>query len=257
LVADSKANRVLIWTSPAAMNAGEPADLVLGQTSFTASSPGLGPGGLDGPRGGWTDGTTLIVADSGNARVLVWDVFPSVDGAPADRVLGQSDFDTKGAPFPPTAASTGTPSDAFYDGERLYVADPGSNRVMIWDSMPLANGPPADVIVGQPGPSSGQPNAGGEGPNDIGLDSPTSVHVASGSLFITDMLNSRVVVHTPVPTTDGEAADAVLGQAGFTSNAMTTTADGLYLPDGVASAGTALFVCDRWNSRVLRYRLSP
>ena len=32
------------------------------------------------PRGVWTDGTRVVVADSGNHRVLIWHTFPDRDG---------------------------------------------------------------------------------------------------------------------------------------------------------------------------------
>ena len=36
------------------------------------------------PRGVWLDGTRLVVADSGNHRILIWHRMPEHDGAPAD-----------------------------------------------------------------------------------------------------------------------------------------------------------------------------
>src|SRR5690606_12769924 len=42
------------------------------------------------------DGSTMVVADTANNRILVWDGLPDGSGVPADRVLGQPDFGTNG-----------------------------------------------------------------------------------------------------------------------------------------------------------------
>ena len=49
-----------------------------------------------------------------------------------------------------TASNMESPVSVTSDGLRLFVADLGHNRVMIWNSIPTSNNQPADVIVGQP-----------------------------------------------------------------------------------------------------------
>ncbi len=51
-----------------------------------------------------------------------------------------------------------SPVSVTSDGQRLYVADLGHNRVLIWNSIPTANQQPADVVVGQPDMTSATPN---------------------------------------------------------------------------------------------------
>ncbi|MFC7655234.1 hypothetical protein ACFQV8_00495 [Pseudonocardia benzenivorans] len=48
------------------------------------------------PRGVHVDADHLVVADSGNHRVLIWHGVPAQDGRPADVVLGQPDGTTEG-----------------------------------------------------------------------------------------------------------------------------------------------------------------
>jgi hypothetical protein len=257
-VVDSLASRVLIWNTIPATN-GAPADVVLGQLSFTTFAQGSGATGLNLPHGLWTDGTKLVVADTVNRRVLIWNAVPTSNGKPADVVLGQSDFGMTTVPHPPTDASMFAPTDVFFDGTRLFVTDEGYHRVMVWNSMPTANGAPADFFLGQPSGLVEGKNAGGVGPNAVGLDHPTAVYVAAGSLFIVDGGNRRIVVHTPVPTGSGEAADAVLGQDNLTSIAATT--DGaapnrIGNPTSIAIEGTSLFATDASWNRVLRFTLS-
>jgi len=260
VVADGEANRVVIWNS-LPPSSGVDWDIVLGQTTATGMAAGLGADRLSGPSGVWTDGETLVVADSGNNRVLIWSSMPTDSGAPADVVLGQADFDSAAAPDPPTARSMNNPVDVFFDGERLYVSDNQNSRVMGWNGMPSQNHAPADFFVGQNSGASGTANAGA-GPqeeNAFGVHLPGEITVAHGSLYIVDQVNFRVVVHTPRPTESGEAADAVLGWASL-DGAELADPDQAFTPRGVAVFGDKLFLADSnpafGSSRILRYQLT-
>lgn len=126
--------------------------------------------------------------------------------------------------------------------------------------MPTQNNQAADFFVGQNGGSTGTPNAGGgtQAPNDIGLHIPGEITVAHGSLYIVDMVNFRVVVHTPRPTTTGDRADAVLGAIDFVGGA--TSDDQTLTPRGLTVQRDKLFVSDSnaafGTSRVVRYTLN-
>lgn len=259
LVADTANNRVLIWNTIPTTN-GEPADLVLGQTSFTTGTSGNGASNLYGPSGIWSDGTTLLVADAFNHRVLIWTTFPTVNGEAADRVLGWSDFGMGGpAISPPTSSSLRNPRGLFFDGTHLLVADSVNNRVLVWNGMPTANNEAADVVIGQGGFDNSAANAGSAQVSAVGLSSPHSVTVSCGVLYIADSINDRVVVHTSVPTVNGEPGDAVLGKPNFTtapSAGEATTATTLDNTKGVAVAGDKLFVSASGHNRVVRYQLS-
>ncbi len=85
----------------------------------------------------------LFVADVSNHRILVYDSWPTVNGQPADRVLGQSTFtngfendgDQNGSPDPtPTARTLFAPSGGFPFEDRLIVNDGGNNRLLIYES---------------------------------------------------------------------------------------------------------------------------
>jgi hypothetical protein len=157
-VADSDNNRVLIWNSiPSANNA--PADVVVGQPNFTASSiPGNVPNAksMRGPSGLWIQNGKLYVADTQNHRILIFNSIPTTNGAAADLVLGQPSLTTFVEPdltkanSGTTASNMESPVSVTSDGVRLFVSDLGHNRVMIWNTIPNANNVPADVIVGQP-----------------------------------------------------------------------------------------------------------
>lgn len=250
------AHRVLLW-SELPTSSGVPWDVVLGQVDDSASSSGLSATQLNTPEGVWTDGERVIVADSLNHRVLVWNSFPTSNGQPADLVLGQADFVSSEAPSPPDAQSMNHPAGVFFDGERLYVSDQENNRVMIWKGMPTHNHQPADYFVGQTSGNTGHCNAGSDAVNPIGLCLPGKLTVAYNSLFITDRMAGRVVVHSPLPSETGEPADAVLGHADLVGDRLPGEQE-LY-PRGVAVFQDKLYVADSTNgtgrARVLRYQL--
>ena len=89
LLADTFNNRVLVWNSPPDGNV-EP-DLVLGQESFVTNSPGDGLDQMNWPISVVTDGQKVVVADTENNRILIWNSFPTENGEPADLVLQGGD----------------------------------------------------------------------------------------------------------------------------------------------------------------------
>ncbi len=113
------------------LGAAAPGGLALPDASPTESH-------MYSPRGVWTDGERVIVADSGNHRVLIWHGFPEHDGAPADVVLGQPDFTSEG----PAAGAGDTrrglylPTGVAVVAGDLVVADAWHHRLLVWDGIP-------------------------------------------------------------------------------------------------------------------------
>jgi hypothetical protein len=260
-VTDRGRNRVLIWKSVQTAN-GQPADLVLGQSSFTTSVSGNSSQLLLSPRGVYCDGQRVIVADNGNSRVLIWSTWPTMNGQAADVVLGRPDFDIgteTPVADPPTPSSMRNPDGVSYDGTRLYVADTLNHRVMVWSSLPTINGSAADYFIGQIDGTHGDTDNGMAGTNSVGLANPTAVIAADGHLYIADPGNSRVLVYTNIPTTSGTPADVALGKDALNEGTLpiTPAVDLIHTPRGLAIAGDKLFVTDsEWN-RVLRFDLNP
>jgi hypothetical protein len=144
LVADAGNHRVLGWSPPPAADVA--ADQVLGQADFVTGTEfpyapqtrtslrfpyAVGVGARDGDPG---SSGRLVVADTANNRVLVWDEVPGGSTAPADHVIGQPDFAHNGENrWDQVAADTLCwPYGLCLHGDRLAVADSGNNRVMIW-----------------------------------------------------------------------------------------------------------------------------
>jgi hypothetical protein len=223
---------------------------------------GNGAANLNGPRGIWSDGTKLIVADRFNNRVLIWNTFPTSNGAPADVVVGATAFDMSPFVMPPTASSLRNPAGVAVANGKLFVADDSNNRVLVWNTVPTSNNAPADIVLGQTGFDTAYNNAGAPYPqvNGIGMITPNGVSVDEcGSLYVCDSGNGRVLVYTSVPTASATPADAVLGKPTMTEqpNAGTPASDAwMKSCHGISASGNSLYVSDQSNHRVLRFALS-
>jgi hypothetical protein len=114
-----------------------------------------------------SDGQRLYVTDLGYNRVLIWNTIPTANQAPADVAVGQPDLhsslsnnslrlcvpsgtDSNGAPqFPFSCNATlSFPRCALSDGTRLFIADGGNDRVLIYSRIPTDSGDRADYVVG-------------------------------------------------------------------------------------------------------------
>ena len=195
VVGDSR--RVLIWNS-IPTTSGANADIVLGQQNFSncAANDQDGDGNSDTPTAQtidgftsvWSDGTRLVVSDSGNNRVLIWNSFPTSNAQAADLVLGQADFTS--AVTPTTTATSIGPGFVTSNGNQLFITDGINERVMIWDSWPTSNNQPADRVLGANdlvGDVTGLTNAS----TFINAE---ALAVTSDHLLLLDSNNSRVLV---------------------------------------------------------------
>ena len=188
----------------------------------------------------------------------------SPEDTTADAVLGQPDLTSNGSN---QGGAAGTPSTLngnrglFADSTgRLWVADTGNNRVLMFSSAAtFANDAPADLVIGQADFTGIQENRGGANPAQNSLAGPRSVCVdLAGHLYVADSGNIRILRFDP-PFTNGMLAAQVFGQAGsFTTktqaNAATADASNMGNPDGIAVDEFGnLFLADLFLKRVLIY----
>jgi hypothetical protein len=248
-LADADNRRVLVWNAvPAAT--GVPADVVVGKPSMTDVSIACTAASTSYIEGAWAVGGKLIVSDTGQNRVLVWNSIPTASGQPADLVLGQPDFTTCGANTGGLSASSlYRPEGVWSDGTRLLVADADNARVLLWTTFPTANGASADVVLGQPDFTTGTSavTAASVGWAPTVTSNGTQIAVA-------DCDANRVLVWNAFPTANGASADVVLGQEDFTSSAAGTSATAMSCPGGVLLHGDMLIVGEWSNSRYLIFR---
>lgn len=266
-VADAWNHRVLLWHG-LPERSGQPADVVLGQLDARGAAPNRG-----GERAGadtlyWCYGVAfvngcLVVADTGNRRVLIWDGVPTRHGAPAALVLGQADPETRdenaggvgarGVRWPHAVASW---------REHLFVADAGNNRVMAWRAFPGRHGAPCDHVLGQPDLSALDHNRGAYFPTAQSLNMPYGLTVLGDQLAVADTANSRLVGFSAAAAiTQGGAASALAGQPSFADKGdnrwRPAARDSLCWPYGISSADRTLLIADSGNNRVLLWEAAP
>ena len=147
-VADSGNGRVLRFPSPFAQSGFLPsANLVLGQRSFTSKIQDASAATMSAPYGlAFASGNGLLVSDNSLNRVLFFSGAPAslTNGQAASIVFGQPDFVTSGATGNSAAdnrfsSPRGIATDA---DDRLYIADYGNARVVIFERAPSQQNDP-------------------------------------------------------------------------------------------------------------------
>ena len=260
---------------------------VIGQPDFESYSPGIGPkklaSGGGGPGGGMAldpDEQYLYVSDSGNNRILVFDVHPDrLQNYPAAiAVLGQPDFQTREARF---AGVQSTPEDRFglkiitpgglgidSKNKRLFLTQRLENRMLVFDVHPerLTPFPEVLAVLGQPDFTTFEPQVSQHRfafPKDPVIDSEKQL------LYVSEGFpgGNRVIAIDirPDRLTDGAAAiDVVghyddLGRADFDRRMANDRADGragAYVRAvGLDPIDHRFFAADEYNNRVLGYQL--
>ena len=248
-VADTNNNRVLLWLSIPSVNGTEP-DVVLGQEDFASNFPLTTPTGMRGPQGVWLDGGRLFVADTQNSRILIWNTIPTSNAQAPDLVLGQPDLNTRheadltqGVYEPDEKRMLDPVSVTFSDG-RLFVADLGFNRILIFNSVPTQNFASADVVVGQPDFASGLPN------NSEALCEPLGPLDDDGSRSENETPPSNVPLIVPLPPLRDEIDP---DEVRYPRRCAST----LNFPRFALVVDGSLFVADSGNDRILVYRSIP
>ncbi len=159
---------------------------------------------------------------------------PVTNNAPANFVLGQSLFTTKTAAASPTSLTMNGPQEVSGAGTTLLVSDLNNERILVFDTIPTANDPPADVEIGQPDMLSKQPNQGLSAPSSFTLSAPNHACFKNGNLYVADAGNSRVLVYNGIPSGNDAAASLVVGQPDMvtaTANTGGINFSGLNVPD--------------------------
>ncbi len=226
-IADTQNHRVLIYNQIPSQNEA-PADVVLGQPDFNVTPQqniaeeitNARANTLLNPVAVTTDGTRLFVSDLGHNRVLIWNRIPAQNQIPADVVLGQPDFisplanasprlcepdgtnsETNEPLFPRRCGATlSFPRFALSDGTKLFVADGGNDRILVWNRIPTSNGAKADVVIGQLNEFINN-TSDSAAPDKVSatdvLRTPMSLAWDGTDLYVSDTFNRRILIFTP------------------------------------------------------------
>lgn len=226
-VSDSSNNRVLRYNNAAGKSNGANADGVLGGVDFTTTYDAFPrtsamfsiPAGLTIDANG-----TLWVIDSSLNRILRFDnAAGKNNGAGADAVLGQPNFETADSVNPPTGATLLEPVSATMDGNgTLWVSDSDNGRILgFTNAATLGNAASAAIVLGQANfvSSAGLATSARSigGPGQIAVDS-------RNRLFVTDGNSSRVLRFSPVVSLSAPAkVRAVRGKATIRGTSINAT----------------------------------
>ncbi len=188
-VTDLAQNRVLIWNTIPTTN-GAPADVAVGQldliTAISNNSYTVAANETLDCDGNPTSGVTPVMCQSNAA-------FAASMGQTGNTAV-DGDGNTI---YPARCASTmSLPRYAISDGTRLFIADSGNDRILVYNTIPTQSGPPADVILGEPDEFSD--NTGQNPDGTDALQTPASLAFDGlNNLYVSDTYNRRVVIYTP------------------------------------------------------------
>ena len=261
-IADTANSRVLLFENAANLFNTPAADRVFGQLDFgSAVIPPTNSGTLALPAGVCVDSAgTLWVADTNNHRVLGWKNAATLsNGTAASRVLGQPNFTSSIAAISPQSGLY-KPTGVAADATHVWVADSGSNRVVMYANFPTINGAPASLVLGQKDYTTSTPTT-----SAIGMTTPTSVALSGSTLFVADSGNNRVLSFAAAADLDKDApATGVIGQASYTASSSGLSSQRIALSIGAPAvshlgvdAAGDLFAADSLNNRILRFPATP
>jgi hypothetical protein len=207
------------------------------------------------PRGVYLDHRVLVVADSGNHRLLIWHLengaLPA-NHSDAQVVVGQPDFYSEGAKL------LHLPTGVTMVGDVLLVADAWHHRILGWKRLPVTGHEPPDFILGQRDLAQVEPNAGGEAGAGA-MFWPYGLAYIAGRLYVADTGNRRVLYWNGLPDSFC-AADGVIGQANFQDTAENRgqiCANSFRWAHDLAGDEERLFIADAGNHRVLGFKGQP
>ncbi len=137
ILADRFNNRILIWNKLPTGNTTP--DLVLGQKDFYSNNPGKGLDQMNWPVSVAIAGNKLVVADTYNDRILIWNSFPTKNGQPADLAINDDRNNPK--------RNIGWPWAVWTNGEKFIVTSTSGAKVLIWNKFPTQNDESADIVL--------------------------------------------------------------------------------------------------------------
>jgi hypothetical protein len=185
-VSEAYNNRIVEFKPP--FLAGMNASIVLGQSNFNTSKPGISSTNLSYPLSLAIANGVLWAGDFGNNRVIGF-VAPYSDGEGATYVLGQANFSVTDTPGPMAMQN---PTDVTLDDRGDLWAAQGANRVFEY-LPPFSSNESPSIVIGQSSFTGTAPGVGA-----ANLSVPLGAWVGpTGALWVDDATNDRVLGYVP------------------------------------------------------------
>lgn len=177
-VADTGNNRVLRYNFNASTGTQSwwAADFVIGQNDFTQNTAGVSENKLSGPYAAYSDTTKVMIADSGNSRVVIT---TSVNSNTFENVLGQPTMYEAGSGI--NMHEFDRPKSLLMYKNRLFVCDTHNHRILIFPTTQTYSF--AEIRI------SPQNNH-----TQNTLSYPGQISINNDRLFVADGGNSRVMI---------------------------------------------------------------
>lgn len=247
IVCDYLNHRVLIWNSVPTANA-QAANVVLGQSLMTTNAANTGglTVGLKNPLRASVDSNgALYVADSSNHRIAVWTSVPASSGAAISFAVGQPNTGTAAAGSALNQLSS--PYSARVIDNKLFVADAGNQRFLVFNTVPTASGATASFAMNTV--------TGVNGISNHSFSAPTDMEWDGSRFYAVDRTDKRVLVYDGLPTSAGSEAKWVLGRPNFVQNRTYPPAvdEKTEDPTSIAVLGGYVAVVEPGRSRVMIY----
>ena len=249
-VSDIGNHRILRYASLDDFLYTKTAEAVLGQPDFTTNTFGNSATKFRDVTGIYVDNTGILwVTDWRNHRVLRFDNAASLsNGAPADGVLGQTDFTSNSAGTSQSKFSF--PVDVVVESDgTLWLADQGNQRVLRFNNAASKpNGANADNVLGKSNFVSI-----GSNPTQSNIGSSQGLEIVCNTLYVSDGTNNRILWwDNPQSKANGANADGIFGQSNYSSSSSGTTQNKFFGPRILTSDfKNNLYVCDAGNHRVV------
>lgn len=194
----------------------------------------------------------FMFADAENHRVLIFDGVPTGSQKPKI-ILGQPDaLSNQLNNGSISSKSLNRPMSAKFIDGKIFVAEEGNNRILVWNSIPTSNFAPADFVLGQATFTTGAANRGGVIGADT-LNGPVAMEKIGNKLFVSDSGNGRVVIWNSIPTSS-VPANNVLGQMDLTSKDITASATIIKGPGQFKYYQSTFYLSDYDGNRLLVYK---
>lgn len=257
-VVDSLNNRVLVFDYTTLTN-GEPAIAVLGQANYTANAASTTQSGLNNPYAVTLSQTSdmLFVTDTGNSRVMIFDIAAVTNNENAVHVLGKSNFtDASAGALTASTIGQGNILGIAVDesGQRLFVSDGTYRRVLIFDVASISDGESAVNVLGPANLTSfGSSTAGSA---SVRYGSGLTFAPETGYLYVSERSGGMIKVFDVQSVTNGESAIRVIGRPNFTSlsfSLVSQTRTNSPIAAAYDSVNKKLFSVDKDYHRVLAF----